>query len=309
MPGPQPARRDGSRVFEADPAADKLRRQGSHIQLLRCIARLMAVCSLLAPAVRGEAESPTPAALAAFDRYVVAAESRLAHQHSSPDGFLVGAASASSQDSRLRGGERIVEQIAPANETSTPGAMLHHWRATGFVSGATAAGFVRLMKDVSDYPKRFAPEVVRATVSAPANAGNGDHINASMRVRQKHVITVVMDTDYDIVFGSLDPKHGYSISRSTSISEIAAAGTPGEHRLSAAEEHGFLWRQNIYWSFEERDGGLYLQVESISLTRAIPTGLGWALKPFVESVPRESLEFTLRCVSDALRAKPEQAAR
>jgi hypothetical protein len=37
-----------------------------------------------------------------------------------------------------------------------------------------------------------------------------------------------------------------------------------------------------------------MQIESVSLTRSIPTGLGWAVGPFVESVPRESLEFTLR---------------
>jgi hypothetical protein len=66
--------------------------------------------------------------------------------------------------------------------------------------------------------------------------------------------------------------------------------------LTRTEEHGFLWRQNTYWSCEERDGGLYVQVESLSLTRSIPHGLGWAIAPYVESVPGESLEFTLRAV-------------
>jgi hypothetical protein len=55
------------------------------------------------------------------------------------------------------------------------------------------------------------------------------------------------------------------------------------------------------WSYEERDGGVYMQIESISLTRSIPTGLGWAVGPFVESVARESLEFTLHSVQNALR--------
>jgi hypothetical protein len=78
-------------------------------------------------------------------------------------------------------------------------------------------------------------------------------------------------------------------------------GTPAERALSSSEEHGFLWRMNTYWSYEERDGGLYMQIESVSLTRSIPTGLGWAIGPFVESVPRESLEFTLRAACNALR--------
>jgi hypothetical protein len=128
-----------------------------------------------------------------------------------------------------------------------------------------------------------------------------DRLQAWMRVRQHHVLTVVMDTTYDIAFGRLDPQHGYSISRSTRISEIDSPGTSKERALGAAQEHGFLWRLNTYWSYVERDGGLYMQIESVSLTRSIPPGLGWALRPFVESVPRESLEFTLRSTCNALR--------
>ena len=122
-----------------------------------------------------------------------------------------------------------------------------------------------------------------------------------MRVRQKHVITVVMDATYDIGFGRLDARHGFSISRSTRISEIGEAGTGKERVLGSSEEHGFLWRLNTYWSYEERDGGLYVQIETISLSRAIPAGLGWALRPYVESVPRESMEFTLRCAQKRWR--------
>jgi hypothetical protein len=44
-----------------------------------------------------------------------------------------------------------------------------------------------------------------------------------------------------------------------------------------------------------------MQIESVTLTRSIPTGLGWVIGPFVESIPRESLEFTLRSACDALR--------
>jgi hypothetical protein len=127
-----------------------------------------------------------------------------------------------------------------------------------------------------------------------------------MRVRQKHVLTVVMDTAYDITFGRPDfgrfaAQRGYSTSRSTQIEEIDSPGTPHERALGPGEEHGFLWRMNTYWSYAERDGGLYIQIESVSLSRSIPTGLRWLIGPFVESVPRESLEFTLRATSDALR--------
>jgi hypothetical protein len=243
------------------------------------------------------AAEPTPAAVAAYDSYVRGLETRLAQQHRSPNAFLASADPAAQTGIRLRGGELIVERLTPATGVDLPGAMLHHWRGTAFVAGAKVPDFERLMRDFNAYPQRFAPQVMEAKVLSQ----QGDHLVATVRVRQKHVITVVMDTGYDIVFGRLDAQHGYSISRSTRIAEIEAAGTGGERALSPSQEHGFLWRLDTYWSYEERDGGLYMQVESASLTRSIPTGLGWVIGPFVESVPRESLEFTLRSVCNALR--------
>jgi hypothetical protein len=229
--------------------------------------------------------------------YVNALESRLAQQHRAQSGFLAPAASGAQAEMRLRRGELIVEKLTPAKGATMPGAMLHHWRGTAFAPGAKAADFERLMKNFNAYPQRFSPQVLRGKVIS----AHGDRVEAEMRVRQKHVITVVMDTDYDITFGRLDALHGYSLSRSTRIAEIDAAGTSRERALGSGEEHGFLWRLNTYWSYEERDGGLYMQIESVSLTRSIPTGLGWAVGPFVESVPRESLEFTLRSTCNALR--------
>jgi hypothetical protein len=243
------------------------------------------------------AGEPAPAAIAAFNTYFGVVESRLAQQHRSQNGFLAPVASGPENEMRLRRGELIVEKLTPATGAELPGAMLHHWRGTAFAPGAKAADFERLMKDFNAYPQHFSPQVVQAKILTQ----QGDHFQASMRVRQKHVITVVMDTSYDITFGRLDALHGYSISRSTQIAEIDSPGTSRERALNSGEEHGFLWRLNTYWSYEERDGGLYMQIESVSLTRSIPTGLGWAIGPFVGSVPRESLEFTLRSTCNALR--------
>ena len=64
-------------------------------------------------------------------------------------------------------------------------------------------------------------------------AHRDDFFRVLMRVRQKHVITVVMDTTYDITYGRLDAQHGFSISRSTQIQEIASPGTSSERPKSS----------------------------------------------------------------------------
>jgi hypothetical protein len=235
---------------------------------------------------------PTTEAVAAFNSYIHVLESRLAKQHESTDGFLV-----PQNQNLLQHGELIIEPVPSATGSKLPGALLHHWRGTAFAAGAKPADFERLMKDIRAYPQRFAPQVLQARVLMQ----QGDHLQATMRIRQQHVITVVLDTTYDITFGHLDVDHGYSLSRSLSISEIGSPGTGAEHVLGPEEEHGFLWRLNTYWTYEERDGGLYMQIESVSLTRSIPAGLKWVVQPFVEKVPRDSLEFTLEAVCKALR--------
>jgi hypothetical protein len=242
--------------------------------------------------------SQAPAtAEARFTEYTATLESRLAGEHQSQ--------MAGVDRERARKGEVVIEKLIPAQDADPPGGMLHDWRGTAFAPGAKAADFERLLRDFPAYSKAYEPEVVKAAILSQ----QGDHYTVTMRVKQKHVITVVMDTAYDVEFGhsnsaqdsQSDAPRGWSTSRSTEIKEIENAGTEKERALGPKEEHGFLWRLNTYWTYEERDGGLYLQIESVSLTRAIPAGFAWAVRPFVESVPRESLEFTLRKTCEALR--------
>jgi hypothetical protein len=254
--------------------------------------QFMAAVVMFAATFHGIAEEPTTEAVSGFNAYIGQVEARLDQQHRGPDAFV-----AREDFARLRKGELIIERITSSAGADLPGALLHHWRGTAFAGGARAADFERLMRDFSAYPQRFSPQVVRAKVIGQ----QGDQFKVLLRVRQHHVITVVMDTAYDITFGRRDGQHGYSMARSTGISEIRSPGTSDERALSPAEGHGFLWRMNTYWTYEERDGGLYMQIESVTLTRSIPTGLGWVIGPFVESIPRESLEFTLRSACDALR--------
>lgn len=242
---------------------------------------------------------PTPAATSAFNNYTAVVETRLAHQHSTQATFVAPIHNGFDPgDARLRAGEFVVERLhEPSAPTAFDGSLLHHWRGTVFLPGATAANFERLLRDIDAYPRNFAPQVTQARLVA----SSGDRQQTFLRVRQHHVITITMDTDYDVAYAHLDPRHGYSLSHSTRIAEIDAAGTPAEHALSPQDDHGFLYRLNTYWTFEERDGGLYLQIEAVSLTRAVPRGLGWVIRPYIDIIPRESLDFTLHSAATALQ--------
>lgn len=250
---------------------------------------------LLLFSVPGIAEQPTPSANAAFDNYTREVEARLTRGSNA----LAGPALLPAEKiEALQRGALLIDPVPQPFATSVPGAMLHVWRGTAFVPFATVAGFQSLMQDIRAYPRIFAPQVLAARVTSR----QGDNFEATLRIVQRHVLTVVIDTRYNIRYRQLDAQHGYSLSRSNRVEEIAATGTSHEHALTPGEDHGFLWRQNTYWTYAERDGGLYLQVESVSLTRSVPPGLGWAIRPLLDSVPRDSLLFTLQAVKQVLVA-------
>jgi hypothetical protein len=168
---------------------------------------------------------PTAAATAAFASYIGGVEARLAQEHASAGGFL-----APENIARLRQGNLTIEELTPTGGKDLGGALLHDWRGTAFAPGATAADFERVMKDFGSYPQRFSPQVLRAAILAQ----QGDHYRVAMRVRQKHILTVVMDTSYDVTFGRADLNgsgRGYNISRSTQVAEIDAPGTAHERTL------------------------------------------------------------------------------
>jgi len=105
---------------------------------------------------------------------------------------------------------------------------------------------------------------------------------------------VVLNTEHDARYFPLDATRCYSRSCATRIAEVEHPGTPEERELPPGNDQGFLWRLNSYWRFEERDGGVYVECEAISLTRPVPAGLGWLIEPFIKNLPRESLANTLR---------------
>jgi hypothetical protein len=67
--------------------------------------------------------------------------------------------------------------------------------------------------------------------------------------------------------------------------------------------YGFLWRLHSYWRFEKRDAGVVVECRAVSLTRDVPFGLGWAIEPIIEKLPKESLINTLEATRQALHAK------
>lgn len=180
-----------------------------------------------------------------------------------------------------------------------PGALLHDWRGSVFVPRATAEQMRALLVDFDHFPNYYAPRVVSSRILQR----EGERATIEMRFREQMVRTVVLDARYRVETRLTDADRGYSVSRSAGIWQIDAPGTARERRRAEGEDDGFLWRLNSYWRFARAGGGLWIECEAVSLTRDVPVGLGWLIRPIIEKYPASALRFTMQATANALAAR------
>jgi hypothetical protein len=260
--------------------------------------RIMLAAAIAASALAysAPADSPHAAAYQAFDHYIQLTEQRVLHDLSPGAAFLnVDSLKSEERDAayaKLRNGEVRIESLATLDrgeKIACPGCMIQHWVGIVFIPGATLQQTLALMQDYDHQSEIFAPDVMRAKILSH----DGDDFTVFMRFHRAMVITVVLDTEHRIHYQHIDSTHAESRAVSTRVQEVEHAGAANERVLAEGKDNGYLWRINNYWRFLERDGGTYVQCESVSLSRDIPTGLAWLVAPFAESIPRDSLRFTL----------------
>jgi hypothetical protein len=264
-----------------------------HFLLLAVVLRLSVTVS---------AAELKPATVAAFDHYVQLTEQRMAADL--PGTFLrIDGLPTDQRDAdytRLRAGDVITERLQTlenGNPIPVPSGMIHHWYGLAFVKGATLQKTLAFLQDYDHQDKYYAPDVQRSKLLQR----NGDNFKIFLRLRKHKVVTVLLNTEYDVKYTMLDPARSASRSLSTRIGEVEDTGNPDGAEKPIGNDGGYLWRLYSYWHFYERDGGVYIQLEAISLTRGIPAGFGWLIRPFVTSIPQESLAFTLTHTRDALQ--------
>ena len=273
---------------------------------------LAVVLAILVGAGAASAAELKPKTAEAFDRYVTLTEQRIQSEIGAGKPFLWVDSRPEPQrqaaHQRLRAGELVIERMNTLDQgkrISVPDGLIHHWMATVFIPNTSMEPVLRLVQDYDRHQVYYSPDVERSRIITR----NGDDFQILLRFRRTKVITVVVDTYHDVHYGRLDDQHVYSFSHTTRIQEVENPGKQDERERPVGDDHGFLWRLNTYWRLEQADGGVYVQCEAVTLTRDIPTGLGWLVGPFVEKVPRESLTFTLAATRTAIEANAKSSTQ
>jgi hypothetical protein len=191
-----------------------------------------------------------------------------------------------------KAGEVVIAPFEGDGSIDVRDGLVHDWAAATIVPGASVEKSIAVLQDYANYKSVFAPEVTDSRTLSH----DGNHWEVYLKLVQKKVLTVTLNSEYAVDYKPLGDGRWSLVSRSTKVTEV-----DGKKEFAAGAGHGFLWKLNAYWLIEPRKDGVYLECRTISLSRNIPTGLGWMIRPMVSTVPRESLQATLASIARALK--------
>ena len=260
---------------------------------------LVAVCTaagwLSAVAVVNAAELKAKT-LEAWERYVTVTEARMQTELDGEAPFLwvdnLVDDEREKAYSRLRDSEVVIERLETredGNKIKVPDGKIHHWIGTILIPGVTLDQTIALVQDYDRYAEIYSPDVRESRLLNQ----DGSRFRVYFQFFTKKVWTVVLNTEHDVEYHYLDDARAHVPSYSTRILEVEHPDTPDQREKLESNDRGTMWRFNNYCSFEARDGDIYMQCESISLSRGIPFFVSPFVGPFVNGVPREKLTSTL----------------
>jgi hypothetical protein len=252
---------------------------------------------VLLSAAPASAADLKPETLAAWNEYVQVsrAQNEVRLQDGSP---YLWTDDVPGQAARLRSGEIVVSAVGPQVPLKIPHGLIHDWVGAAFIPNATLAEVLPVVRDYSRYKDFYQPNVIDSKVIAKGEAED----RFSMVLMNRSVFShIALESDYRASLIRVNDRRYYTVSQVTRVQELSDYGTPAQHALPPDEGTGLIWRLYSVTRFEERDGGVYVELEAVVLSRDIPASLRWLADPIVRRVSRNSLLKSLQQTGDAVR--------
>ena len=191
---------------------------------------------------------------------------------------------------QVRAGETTVWRESAGHPAKVPHGLIHDWMGAVFIPKVTIADVLAVVRDYDRYAEVYTPAVIRA--NRLGSEENADRF--SMLLMQKVLfVTAATKGEYETRYVQVDAKRWYSISKSTRLQSVENFGQPDMHELPPDQGPGYIWRLFTFTKFEESDGGVFIELEAVGLSRDVPTLVRWFVDPIVEHLPKNSLEATL----------------
>jgi hypothetical protein len=231
----------------------------------------------------------SPQTVTAFETYVKLAETELDSRWSGRAPFM--SLSVSAEDRRrLFKGDLLIRPAALHNPQDIPDGLIHDWVGAVYIPNTSVGAVLTVLEDFDHHAKIY-PEIVRSKL---LKRQENDIMGYWRLERKQQFVPAVFDVRQEVHFKEIAPGQWICRAYADDIREVQDAGTAKERDYPLGEGLGLLWRINSFWSIEASGNGVLAECRTISLSRSIPSGMGWMIKPFIQNVPRESLTSTLQ---------------
>lgn len=195
---------------------------------------------------------------------------------------------------RVRAGEIVVAPIQPKMPISIRHGLVHHWIGATFIPGVRVEDVIATVREYDRYAELYTPAVIRAQVIErsldPEHAS--DHFILTL-VNKSFFSKQAVECENTLNYARLDASRWYSQSRTVRVQEWQQYGTSDQHMLPPGEGAGYLWSASTMSRFEERDGGVYVEMETIVLSRDVPVAMRELVNPIIRRVSRSMLVTSL----------------
>jgi hypothetical protein len=215
-----------------------------------------------------------PGTLQAFENYVAQFDRNVAAPYEQSGKMWVDEPACCKHNNAFLAGKPVVE---PRENTDIVGGSIHHFSGVIHIKGGTITDVRHIMQDYPNYPKYFKPDVSQGSGTLNLDTTPLDeHYTSHISLAQSTLwIAVSYDCIYDTHYRLLDAHRWESKSAAVSIREWRDPKDASQGYYPEGDDHGFLWRTNTFWFVRENNGGVDVELDSMTLSRPIPTGFAW----------------------------------
>ena len=226
-----------------------------------------------------EAAGPQQETLQAWDEYIRIVNLRVA-KNAAVGGHFLWVDESQDMARRVQKSEVLVTNQDPQD---IPQGMIHDWIGAVFVPKVTLDQVLKIVESYDRCSEFYKPLFSRCTVLSR----DGDRVELNVVATQKiFSVTAAVETEQQVQVVRLSPKRAYITSNAIRVKEIADYGRSTEHPFPENRRPVFVLLEATVQRLEERDGGVYLELETIVLSRGIPMELRWLIKPLADELPR-----------------------
>jgi hypothetical protein len=235
--------------------------------------------------------------VAAWDSYVQTVRTNL-QDRVRPGGSFLWTTEDPERVAKVHAGEIVVAPAPGQNPRKVPGGLIHHWIGAAFLPGAKLDDVTEVTRDYDRYEQFYRPSVVESRTVAH---NDSDDLFSMLLMNKTFFLKTALDADYQVTNVRVDSCRFYSVSRSTRVQEIEDYRQPGEHKIPEGEGGGYIWKLFSIARLEQADGGVYVEMEAIALSREIPAMVSIVVDPIVRRVSRNSILLSIQQTEQAVR--------